>query len=69
MATSIATLLVSIYGPTFLPFPGAICVFLFGIGIVNPLGNAQALPPFGHKPGAASAMVGFYTRRATIKAA
>ncbi len=35
-------------------------VFLLGMGIVNPLGTAQALSPFGDKAGAASALVGFW---------
>jgi len=35
-------------------------VFLLGMGIVNPLGTAQALSPFGGKAGAASALVGFW---------
>ena len=30
------------------------------MGIVNPLGTAQALSPFGDKAGAASALVGFW---------
>jgi len=53
-------LLVSLYSPTFLPFLGAMSVFLLGMGIVNPLGTAQALSPFGEKAGAASALVGFW---------
>jgi DHA1 family bicyclomycin/chloramphenicol resistance-like MFS transporter len=57
---SIAILLVSLYGPTFLPFLAAMSVFLLGMGIVNPLGTAQALSPFGEKAGAASALVGFW---------
>jgi MFS transporter, DHA1 family, multidrug resistance protein len=57
---SIAILLVSLLHPTFLPFLAAICVFLLGMGIVNPLGTAQALSPFGDKAGAASALVGFW---------
>jgi DHA1 family bicyclomycin/chloramphenicol resistance-like MFS transporter len=56
----VAILLVSIYNPTFLPFVGAISVFLLGMGIVNPLGTAQALSPFGEKAGAASALLGFW---------
>jgi DHA1 family bicyclomycin/chloramphenicol resistance-like MFS transporter len=36
------------------------CVFLLGMGIVNPLGTAQALSPFGEKAGAASALLGFW---------
>ncbi|MET3838655.1 DHA1 family bicyclomycin/chloramphenicol resistance-like MFS transporter [Bradyrhizobium sp. OAE829] len=57
---SLAMLLVSLYSPTFLPFLGAMSVFLLGMGIVNPLGTAQALSPFGEKAGAASALVGFW---------
>jgi MFS transporter, DHA1 family, multidrug resistance protein len=57
---SIAILPVSLFHPTFLPFLGAMCVFLLGMGIVNPLGTAQALSPFGEKAGAASALVGFW---------
>src|SRR3984893_3916003 len=57
---SIAILLVSILHPSFLPFLAAMCVFLLGMGIVNPLGTAQALSPFGEKAGAASALVGFW---------
>ena len=57
---SVALLLVAIFHATFLPFLGAMCVFLLGMGIVNPLGTAQALSPFGEKAGAASALVGFW---------
>jgi DHA1 family bicyclomycin/chloramphenicol resistance-like MFS transporter len=57
---SIAMLLVSLYSPSFLPFLGATSVFLLGMGIVSPLGTAQALSPFGDKAGAASALVGFW---------
>jgi MFS transporter, DHA1 family, multidrug resistance protein len=56
----IGVLLVSILHPTFLPFLAAIAVFLLGMGIVNPLGTAQALSPFGEKAGAASALLGFW---------
>ena len=59
-AGSIAILLVSLLYPAFLPFLAAICVFLLGMGIVNPLGTAQALSPFGEKAGAASALLGFW---------
>jgi DHA1 family bicyclomycin/chloramphenicol resistance-like MFS transporter len=59
-AGSIAILLVSLLSPTFLPFLAAICVFLLGMGIVNPLGTAQALSPFGETAGAASALLGFW---------
>ena len=57
---SVAMLLVSVYIPTFFPFLAAMCVFLLGMGIVNPLGIAQALSPFGEKAGAASALIGFW---------
>ena len=56
----IAMLLVSLYSPNFLSYLGALSVFLLGMGIVNPLGTAQALSPFGDKAGAASALVGFW---------
>ncbi len=56
----IAVLLVSVFNPTFLPFLAANAVFLLGMGIVNPLGTAQALSPFGEKAGAASALLGFW---------
>ncbi|HEV7877259.1 multidrug effflux MFS transporter [Bradyrhizobium sp.] len=59
-AGSVALLLVSLFNATFLPFLGAMCVFLLGMGIVNPLGTAQALSPFGEKAGAASALLGFW---------
>jgi DHA1 family bicyclomycin/chloramphenicol resistance-like MFS transporter len=59
-AGSIAILVVSLLSPTFLPFLAAMCVFLLGMGIVNPLGSAQALSPFGDKAGAASALLGFW---------
>jgi DHA1 family bicyclomycin/chloramphenicol resistance-like MFS transporter len=59
-AGSLATLLVSISWANFLPFLGAMSVFLLGMGIVNPLGTAQALSPFGEKAGAASALLGFW---------
>src|ERR1700680_3157221 len=57
---SIAVLLLSIFSPTFLPFLAAMSVFLLGMGIVNPLGTAQALSPLGEKAGAASALLGFW---------
>jgi DHA1 family bicyclomycin/chloramphenicol resistance-like MFS transporter len=59
-AGSIAILMVSMFNPAFLPFLAAMSVFLLGMGIVNPLGTAQALSPFGEKAGAASALVGFW---------
>jgi DHA1 family bicyclomycin/chloramphenicol resistance-like MFS transporter len=59
-AGSLASVLVSIFDANFLPFLGAMSVFLLGMGIVNPLGTAQALSPFGEKAGAASALLGFW---------
>ena len=59
-AGGVAILLVSIFHPTFPPFLAANCVFLLGMGIVNPLGTAQALSPFGANAGAASALLGFW---------
>jgi DHA1 family bicyclomycin/chloramphenicol resistance-like MFS transporter len=40
-------------------FSAALTVFLLGMGLINPLGTAIALQPFGHIAGAASAMLGF----------
>ena len=34
-------------------------VFLFGMGLVNPLGTALTLSPFGDRAGSASALLGF----------
>lgn len=57
---SIALVLVGLSHGGFLPFLGSISVFLLGMGIVNPLGTAQALSPFGANAGAASALLGFW---------
>ncbi|MFT0737417.1 multidrug effflux MFS transporter [Ralstonia wenshanensis] len=40
-------------------FSAAITVFLLGMGLINPLGTAITLQPFGEKAGAASALLGF----------
>lgn len=40
-------------------FSAAMTVFLLGMGLVNPLGTAVTLQPFGQKAGAASALLGF----------
>ena len=40
-------------------FTAALCVFLFGMGVANPLGTALSLSPFAAQAGAASAMLGF----------
>jgi MFS transporter, DHA1 family, multidrug resistance protein len=34
-------------------------VFLFGMGLVNPIGTALTLSPFGARAGSASALLGF----------
>src|SRR3954447_12598220 len=57
---SAAILLAALFNPTFPAFLGGMCVFLLGMGMVNPLGTAQALSPFGDKAGAASALLGFW---------
>jgi MFS transporter, DHA1 family, multidrug resistance protein len=40
-------------------FSGAMTVFLLGMGLINPLGTAITMQPFGQKAGAASALLGF----------
>lgn len=40
-------------------FSASMCIFLFGAGLLNPLGTAIALQPFGAQAGAASALLGF----------
>jgi len=57
---SVAIAAVAIVHPTFLPFLAGMSMFLLGMGIVNPLGTAQALSPFGDRAGAASALLGFW---------
>jgi MFS transporter, DHA1 family, multidrug resistance protein len=59
-AGGLATLLVSCISPSFFPFLLSVCVFILGMGIVNPLGSALTLSPFGDKAGAASALLGFW---------
>ena len=36
-----------------------VAIFLFGMGLANPLGTAMALSPFGERAGLASALLGF----------
>lgn len=45
--------------PTFTTFTIAIALYLFGMGLINPLGTAIALSPFGRQAGLASALLGF----------
>jgi DHA1 family bicyclomycin/chloramphenicol resistance-like MFS transporter len=40
-------------------FSAALIVFLLGMGMINPLGTAITLQPFGRQAGAASALLGF----------
>lgn len=40
-------------------FSASLTVFLLGMGLINPLGTAIALQPFGKHAGAASALLGF----------
>ncbi|MNY90579.1 Bicyclomycin resistance protein [compost metagenome] len=40
-------------------FSTAMTVFLIGMGLINPLGTAVTLQPFGQNAGAASALLGF----------
>lgn len=40
-------------------FSATTVIFLFGMGIANPLGTALTLQPFGDRAGAASALLGF----------
>ncbi len=45
--------------PSYLTFTAAISIVLFGMGLINPLGTAIALQPFGRQAGSASALLGF----------
>lgn len=56
----IIVLLVSLFDPRFFSLLFGICVFLLGMGMVNPLGSAQSLSPFGERAGTASALLGFW---------
>jgi DHA1 family bicyclomycin/chloramphenicol resistance-like MFS transporter len=59
-AGSLAVLAVAYFSGNVVSFIGAVCVFLLGMGVVNPLGTAQTLSPFGTHAGAASALLGFW---------
>jgi len=41
------------------PFMAAVTLFLSGMGLINPIGTAIALEPFGDRAGLASALLGF----------
>lgn len=45
--------------PALMPFTMAIGLYLLGMGVINPLGTAIALHPFGRQAGLASALLGF----------
>ena len=45
--------------PAPIPFMAALTMFLGGMGLVNPIGSAITLEPFGDRAGAASALLGF----------
>ncbi|WP_442865103.1 multidrug effflux MFS transporter [Bosea sp. NBC_00550] len=45
--------------PSFTTFTSAIVLYLFGMGLINPLGTAIALHPFGRQAGSASSLLGF----------
>jgi DHA1 family bicyclomycin/chloramphenicol resistance-like MFS transporter len=57
---SVAVLATAYFHGNVVTFIAATCVFLMGMGVVNPLGTAQALSPFGTHAGAASALLGFW---------
>jgi DHA1 family bicyclomycin/chloramphenicol resistance-like MFS transporter len=45
--------------PTAVGFMAAVTLFLAGMGLINPIGSAIILEPFGMRAGAASALLGF----------
>ncbi|MEQ1755328.1 MAG: multidrug effflux MFS transporter [Micropepsaceae bacterium] len=52
-------LLVQADAPTQTQFMAAVTMFLAGMGLINPVGTAIALEPFGDRAGLASALLGF----------
>ena len=52
-------LLVQVGAPTQTQFMAAVTLFLAGMGLINPIGTAIALEPFGDRAGLASALLGF----------
>jgi MFS transporter, DHA1 family, multidrug resistance protein len=52
-------LLVQAGAPTLVPFMAAVTMFLGGMGLINPIGTAITLEPFGDRAGIASALLGF----------
>lgn len=55
-----AILLATSGTPSLAYFIAGVTVFLFGMGLVNPIGTAMALQPFGQQAGLASALLGFF---------
>ncbi|PTM39486.1 multidrug effflux MFS transporter [Bosea sp. 124] len=53
------TMVAVAWQPSYLTFTAAISIVLFGMGLINPLGTAVALQPFGRRAGSASALLGF----------
>ena len=52
-------LLVQAGAPALVPFMAAVTMFLGGMGLINPIGTAISLEPFGDRAGIASALLGF----------
>lgn len=52
-------LLLQVGQPSQAPFMAAVTLFLGGMGLINPVGTAMALEPFGDRAGLASALLGF----------
>lgn len=56
----IGSLIILFGSYNFVTFSIALVVFLFGMGLINPLGTSITLQPFGERAGAASALLGFF---------
>ena len=60
LALAGGTLQVLLYeGQDLMQFSLAICLFLAGMGVINPLGTAVTLQPFAEQAGLASSLLGF----------
>jgi DHA1 family bicyclomycin/chloramphenicol resistance-like MFS transporter len=60
LAGGLAMLALGAAGVTGLPaWTAAVCVFLLGMGVANPVGTAVAMGPVGDRAGQASALLGF----------
>jgi DHA1 family bicyclomycin/chloramphenicol resistance-like MFS transporter len=61
IAGSVAMLAFALSGQTDIwQVLATLVVFLFGLGVVNPLATVAALRPFPERAGAASALIGFF---------